>query len=189
MRLKGCGTPLPGLTLPLWRGRQRHCCRVEFATIHSLARTHVAQEHAAQHSWGYGAAMLAYQKAQAEELPHGENIRHPTLAMMQPAEREPDAHLAGLQKAAIAALAAAALGGAILGPALLAVGAGIAAVLLLLGGHSRARPGWVPAATTVMSGPTPIGSPADETNPLYDRQPTDMRDRYRDGSVTTSERQ
>jgi len=173
----------------LTREQQGIAANVEFATIDARARTGVAQEVAANEEWAVSMALLAYEKARAEELPEGDAIRDPDAPTTPPAADGEGRRLTGLQKAAIGALGAGAVGGLLLGPIPFAAGAGIAAVLLLLDGRRQSRSGTGTVERDPLAGPPPIGSPASEDNPLYIRQPDHMVAKYGDGGAMTGEHQ
>jgi exonuclease VII small subunit len=174
----------------LTREQQGIAAGVEFATIDSRARTGVAQEVAANEEWAFSMALLAYEKARAEEPPEGDLVQDPD-APTTPLAADGESHrLTGLQKAAIGALGAGGVGGLLLGPIPLVAGAGIAAVLLLLGARRQSRSDAVAVDDDgPPSGPPPIGSPASDDDPLYIRQPDHMVAKYGDGGAMTGEHQ
>jgi hypothetical protein len=170
------------------RGAEGIKAEVEVDTISAVANTQVNQEKAANGRWGKAVALLAYYKARAEKLPLATDIQlpidHPTAVTTG------EGGLTGLQKAAIAALAAGAAGGVIVGPLVLAVGAGLAAILLLPFpriwhgfGRRRASDAVVPPEMP------PINSQADHDNPMYLHQPDHMVAKYRRGGPSSGERQ
>ncbi len=169
----------------LAREAQGTSAEVEIARIDAVARTGVAQEIAANEDWAVSAARFEYERTRAEELPHGERVQAPMLVGVPAATTQRG--LTTLQKIAIGALGAGAAGGLLLTPWAVPVGAGIAAILLVI--RRRAGGASGPVEPGTVSGPPPIGSPADDTNPFYRRQPTRMVAKYRDGGGSVGERQ
>ncbi|HEV3095042.1 MAG TPA: hypothetical protein VGY30_11075 [Solirubrobacteraceae bacterium] len=161
---------------------------VEADAIRAVATSHVLQEKAAHLQWGKGMALLAYFKARREKLRPDADIQLPTDD--PGSKRTSEMRLTSLQKLAIAALAAGAIGGSILGPLALAVGAVIAAILLLpfgdIGGRrGRRKP---PPETELHETPS-IDGQADPDNPFYKSQPDHMVAKYRGGEAPPGQHQ
>jgi hypothetical protein len=161
---------------------------VEADTIGAVATSHVLQEKAANLQWGKGMALLAYFKARREKLRPEAEIHLPTDD--PGSKRTSEMRFTSLQKLAIAALAAGAIGGSVLGPLALAVGAVIAAILLLpfgdIGGRrGRRKP---PPETELHETPS-IDGQADPDNPLYKSQPDHMVAKYRGGEAPPGQHQ
>lgn len=172
---------------------------IESETIAAGAKTHVGQEVAAHEEWASAAAWFGREKTRAEKLPEEHQVRPPMPAVQLTVETPEPQNLTGLQKAAIAALALGALAGVLgaftgvlAGLITMGVAAGVAAILLMLGGrrpqHAVAGAGDGTAAEWAAT-PPPIASPADESNPFYRWQPSYMVNKYRSGGPSGGERQ
>ncbi len=84
------------------RKAQGTAAQVDFAKIKALCATWVDQEIAAHDVWAVAAATMAWEKARAEELPEGDDIRTPERETEEPAAAPHGLSL--LQKLAIGVL-------------------------------------------------------------------------------------
>ena len=121
---------------------------------------------------------MAWEKARAEQLPEGDDIQKPGQETSGAAEQPTGMSL--LHTAAIAVLGLGAVLGFVVGAMALAICAGLAAVLLVLGGMRRRTP---LAVEPLRDKQPPIGSPASTEDKRWIFQPDHMTAGYSDGGA------
>jgi hypothetical protein len=164
------------------------------ATIRSTTATAVRQERAAAR-WTIEGALLSYGEAITQE-PVKEDGTPMAPVSPTPCGDSPERpeRRTGLLAAALTVVAAGSFGYLGAGPVAPAIGAGMAALLLLVGLRPPLR-GWrkprhgADAEPAREPGPAPIGSPGSLDSEAYKRQPDRTVPKYRDGGAGHGERQ